>query len=202
MAEHNYNRILISSGLQKIEKREKVEESVRTIDDVLRLLAQNADQTLRQMKMREGSRFLEENLDLLDLKTVGLYHTQRRVERERKIISFQREHIAIEFYYNKLSTPNKKAAVEEVVEDESYFSGGLVLLSRRLPPEVMAQQIQAIGSQMQHSENISVKRKERSMGAYVLDRVDVVSSVAYQFFGVELPFFDKKKRETVYSVLL
>ncbi|GEM_PF-4119696 len=213
----NYSRILISSSLQKIEKRDQVVESVQTIDGVLRSLAQEADSMLGYMQGREGSRFLEETLDLLDLKNVGLYHTARRVEQKQKIISFQREHIAIEFWYKQ----KEKGTVEEVVEQEEYsldgvilssrklqpeveiennFSKAVILPSRRLPPEVMAQQIKAIGSQIEHSRNVSAMRKERTMDSYFLDSVFVVYFSSYQLFGVELSFFKEKKSEKVYSV--
>ena len=90
----SHNRIIVASSLRKIEEQTEVEESVKAIDDVLRELARCADQTQSYLPTREQGGFLEDELNVQDLETVGMYRTARRFSKTQKNhLFFQRRSI-------------------------------------------------------------------------------------------------------------
>ncbi len=191
----SHNRIIVASSLRKIEEGTEVEESVKAIDDVLRELAKSADQTQSYLQTREQGGFLETELNVQDLETVGMYRTTRKFSKTQKTVSFSREGIAIEFQYTRR-------------KDYTFTKG---LISANL--EEVAQSVDA-GTLAQaamltmftgkdiglHHRELELGKEARTLDPYVLEKVEVVKTAPLKVFGINIPFIPAEKREEVYSV--
>ncbi|MBS3118606.1 hypothetical protein J4417_02880 [Candidatus Woesearchaeota archaeon] len=192
----SHNRIIVSSSLRKIEERIEVEESIKTIDDVLRELAKCADQTQSYLSTREQGGFLEDELNVQDLETVGMYHTTRRLSKTQKTISFSREKVAIEFCYARKRNYTLIDSLTDVTADDMINkSTAMEIVTRTALLSVVA------GEKVNlHHRELELGKSARTLDPYVLVKVEVVNTVPLKLCGIEISFIPTEKREVVYQM--
>ncbi len=190
----SHNRIVVASSLRKIEERFEVDESVKAIDDVLRELAKSADQTQSYLQTREQGGFLEDELNVQDLETVGMYRTTRKFSKTQKTISFSRKDVAIEFYYAR-----KQYTLFESLKDINLEEAAGNVNVRMIMRAAIVTAVTGKDISLHHRE-LELGKEARTLDPYILEKVEIVKTAPLKVWRIEIPFFSAEKREVVYRI--
>jgi hypothetical protein len=192
MPSEEIDRVILNASLINILDGRNIDEKVKEAEEVLKRYANYADNVKNDLRTRQGSRYLEEQLSHADLETVGKFQGSSRTKRDYKIYSFQRSNQTVEFHFKRGDYDLPQAAVDMAMQGDRYKGKDL----ERAAFETVRRS-HVTGKAVHHSE-VMLGKDSRTLDIYNLEKVVVTKSVPRSIGGF-IPWFPGKQKETVYT---
>ena len=185
------SRLILRAGLDKIVEGVDIRGSVADCVAVLRNSSALTDSTLRQMRGRDREGFLKEQARYLEIEKVGHYILSRKKRKGVLRIQYTSLDAGVEFVFVRNKVDSSKSILDLVQSGEEFSEDEIIIASTNHFQDSF------LGREGKTNTEAVLGNNARDLSEYNLLEVNVLRTVPYKIFRLNLPF-TKAERKTVY----
>jgi hypothetical protein len=187
MGPMNMDKTILNASLDKLVRREDIEETVADINEILEKYSNHSDEIALYQRERVDNRLLREAQALLPLEGVGHYRGSSRKIENGRIITYKKPEAAVEIHFRKKKAVFADLNVEELVEVAEIVKN----------EEDVQQMILAAADSRHYKEGV-LGDEAKTLDNYFLERVDILTPAPLRF-KLGIPPWTNQDRKTVYT---